>query len=66
MFSYFPYRKLTHDETDNWEEHNVVLLNPDTESWNPNNEYYTEREAGMLDVDGDITMHATHELNEVI
>ena len=66
VLSYFPCRKLTHDETDNWEEYNVVFLTPDTESWNPNNEYYVEGEDGMLDVYGDITMNAASEQNEVI
>ena len=29
VFSYFPYSKLTHNETDKWEERNVVFLTPD-------------------------------------
>ena len=41
-YSYFPLRKLTHDETENWEEHIVVFCTPNAEFWNPNNECYAE------------------------
>ena len=66
VFSYFWCIKLTHDEIDKWEEHNVVFLTQDAESWNPNNEYCAEVDDGMLDVDGDITMRAAREKNELI
>ena len=66
IFYYFLCKKLTHDKTEIWEEHNVVFLTPDAESCNPNNEYYAEGEDDMLDVDGDIITHAAHEQYEVI
>ena len=42
ILSYFPCRKLTHDETENWEEHILVFCTPNAEFWNPNNECYAE------------------------
>ena len=57
IFSCFKIRKLTQSEQDNWEEHEVVFLTPDADSWDPNDESFArEEEDAYLDPDSDIDL----------
>ena len=44
------------NEQDNWQEHEVVFLTPDADSWDPNDESFAREEDAYLDPDGDIDL----------
>ena len=54
IFSCFETRALTMDEMENWEDHEVIFLTPDSATWNPHSDHFEMEEAAMLDSDGDI------------
>ena len=39
---------------ENWEEHDVIFVTPDSATWNPHSEHFEVEEAVMLDSDGGI------------
>ena len=54
IFSYFPTRSLTQDELEFAEDYPVVLLSPDSPSWDPYNESYAKNEASFTDHRGEM------------
>ena len=66
IFSHFPTRELSSQECENWEDCEVIFLTPDSATWNPNWEHFAQEKDGMLDADGDITMHNEKEPTQLI
>jgi hypothetical protein len=52
IFSYFKTWPLTLEEQENWEDYQVVYVNPDGDSWDPYSEHFADEEAAMVDVNG--------------
>lgn len=49
LFSYFNHRVPIYEEIDMLE---VMFLTPDSASWDPHSDHYTNEEEGFLDNDG--------------
>ena len=61
IFSSFPTRALTQEEKvdigDFIDGNRVVELSPKVPRWDPNDEYYAQKEASYLDSNGDLAVH---------
>jgi hypothetical protein len=59
IFSSIPTCTLTLQEIEDWENYPIVLITPDSVTWNPYASHYGENEAAMLDSNGLIVDHDT-------
>ena len=48
IFSYFDTRALTKKEMENWEDHDVIFLTPDSATWNPHSDLLRWRKPRCL------------------
>ena len=51
---YFPERKPTDEDIENWKDLDVVFLTPDAASWDPHDVMYAQEEEGFVAIDGDV------------
>ncbi len=49
IFSVYPTRPLSLEESENWESYPVIFITPDGDSRNPHSTHYVEEEAAMVD-----------------
>ena len=59
IFSCFKTRELTQSEQDKWQDHEVVFLTTDANSWDPNDETFATEEDAFLDPDGDVNLRGS-------
>ena len=51
---------------ENREDHEVILLTPDSATWNPLSEQFETEEAAVLDSDGDIIVNKRNKQSKLI
>lgn len=54
VFSYFPTRRLTHQELQDEDFHDIIFLSPDAPAWDPHLPHWADMEDSFLDHEGEI------------